>query len=114
MLRMIGLLFMMIGLSACSTIKESYYTFAPDRDVAYLDATVADPLVLPEGMTVVGNFQSPYVVPAGPLPGPDAQPLSLVPPGGKAVWDEAKVQVAKEEAAKAAKEAKEDEEEGKE
>jgi hypothetical protein len=84
-------------LTACSTIQETYYHFTPNRDTAYLGAEVADPLVLPAGMEVIGNFQSPYIVPAGPLPGEGAEPLNLVPPGGRAVWDEAKANVAREE-----------------
>ncbi|HLF66861.1 MAG TPA: hypothetical protein VI522_04515 [Gammaproteobacteria bacterium] len=84
-------------LSGCSTMVDSYRTFAPDRDTAYLDATASPPLLLPEGVTVADNFHSPYIVPSGPLPGPDAEPISLMPPGGEAVSAKAQQEVERQE-----------------
>ncbi len=94
----IGLGFSLLLLSACSTIGDQYHKFVPDRETVYLEAEANNPLVLPEGMVLVENQQSPYIIPAGPLPGEDAEPMNLVPPGGQALWDRAKAQVAQQEA----------------
>ncbi len=87
----------MLGLTACSTINHHYREFAPDRDTAYLEANTNNPLVLPDDVVMLENYQSPYIIPAGPLPGPDAEPIKLVPPGGFALWNQAKAQLAKQE-----------------
>ncbi len=84
--------------SGCATMVESYRTFAPDRDTAYLDARSSPPLALPEGVTLADNFHSPYIVPFGPLPGPDAEPMTLMPPGGLAVSEKAEQEVKRQEA----------------
>jgi uncharacterized lipoprotein len=94
----LGLGFTLLALlSACSTINHHYREFAPDRDTAYLDANTNNPLVLPAGVSMLENYHSPYIIPAGPLPGEDAEPIKLVPPGGRALWDKANAQVAQEE-----------------
>ncbi|MGA2655246.1 MAG: hypothetical protein ABSF18_04630 [Gammaproteobacteria bacterium] len=99
----------LILLSGCSMLGEQYREFVPDRDTEYLEEEADDPLILPEGMTLNENYHSPYIIPDGPLPDLDEEPISLVPPGGMPLWERANEELEKAKARKAAAEEKEEE-----
>lgn len=90
-----GCMTLLIG---CSMISDRYREFAPDRDTEYLEETADDPLVLPNNVVMLENYYSPYIIPEGPLPGPDAEPMNLVPPGGLPLWERANAQLAEAKA----------------
>ncbi|MFA6038038.1 MAG: hypothetical protein WC748_07980 [Legionellales bacterium] len=99
--------FIFLGLLAgCSTAHHHYQEFNPDRELRYLDEQADEPLILPEDVVMLENYQSPYIIPAGPLPGPDAEPMNLVPPGGYPLWERAEEEL---ERAKARTGTREDE-----
>lgn len=105
----LGLAVMM--LSGCSLMSDQYREFVPDRDTEYLEEKADDPLLLPEDMTLYENYHSPYVIPSGPLPDPDEEPIRLVPPGGMPLWEKANEELerAKARDAKRAENQEEDE-----
>ncbi len=76
-------------IAGCSMISDRYREFAPDRDTEYLEEEADDPLVLPPDVVLLENYHSPYIIPAGPLPDPDEEPIKLVPPGGWPLWERA-------------------------
>lgn len=110
-----GIGFALISLlCGCSMISDRYREFAPDRDTEYLEEEAEEPLELPEGMTMYENYHSPYIIPAGELPGEEAEPANLVPPGGLPLWDRANEELERTKARVEAREKREAEEEAEE
>lgn len=94
----LSMIVMALLLGACSTVHHHYREFSPDRDTHYLDAYASGPLELPEGIHMAENQASPYIIPAGRLPGLDAEPMNLVPPGGLELWNKAQAELEKTKA----------------